>query len=88
MSSPIKPMAHYVVAVKEKKPEKTASGIFLPESAQEKSEAAKVVAVGSAVKDVADGARVVYKNYADQTKHNIPSLSSYEAIWQKKIRYS
>jgi len=55
MSSPIKPMAHYVVAVKEKKPEKTASGIFLPESAQEKSEAAKVVAVGSAVKGVAGG---------------------------------
>ena len=67
MSSPIKPMAHYVVAVKENKPEKTASGIFLPESAQEKSEAAKVVAVGSAVKDVADGARVVYKNYAATT---------------------
>ena len=42
MSSPIKPMAHYVVAVKEKKPEKT-------------------------VKDVADGARVVYKNYAATT---------------------
>ena len=57
MSSPIKPMAHFVVAVKEKKPEKTASGIFLPESAQEKSEAAKVIAVGSAVEDVAvDGA--------------------------------
>ena len=34
---------------------------------QEKSEAAKVVAVGSAVKDVADGARVVYKNYAATT---------------------
>ena len=41
MSSPIKPMAHYVVAAKEKKPEKTASGIFLPESAQEKSEVDK-----------------------------------------------
>ena len=35
-------MAHFVVAVKEKKPSKTASGILLPESAQEKSEAAKV----------------------------------------------
>ena len=67
MSSSIKPMAHYVVAVKEKKPEKTASGIFLPESAQEKSEAAKVVVVGSAVEGVADGTRVVYKNYAATT---------------------
>lgn len=67
MKSPIKPMAHYVVAVIEKKPEKTASGIFLPESAQEKSEAAKVIAVGSDVKDVAEGVSVVYKNYAATT---------------------
>lgn len=67
MSSPIKPMAHYVVAVKDKKPEKTASGIFLPESAQEKSEAAKVIATGSAVDDVVENARVVYKNYAATT---------------------
>ena len=28
MSSPIKPMTHYVVAVKEKKPEKTARAFF------------------------------------------------------------
>ena len=67
MKSPIKPMAHYVVAVTEKSPEKTTSGIFLPESAQEKSEAASVIAVGSSVKDVATGARVVYKNYAATT---------------------
>jgi chaperonin 10 Kd subunit len=60
-------MAHFVVAVKEKKPEKTASGIFLPESAQEKSEAAKVIAVGSAVEDVAVEARGGYKNYAATT---------------------
>ena len=36
----------------------------MPESAQEKSEAAKVIAVGSAVEDVVVDARVVYKNYA------------------------
>ena len=53
--------------LKKRSRKKTSSGIFLPESAQEKSEAAKVVAVGSAVKDVADGARVVYKNYAATT---------------------
>ena len=67
MSSPIKPMAHFVVAVKEKKPSKTASGILLPESAQEKSEAAKVIAVGSSVKEVETGQNVVYKNYAATT---------------------
>ena len=55
-------MAHFVVAVKEKKPSKTASGILLPESAQEKSEAAKVIAVGSDVKDVKNDQKVVYKN--------------------------
>ena len=64
MSSPIRPMAHFVVAVKEKKPSKTASGILLPESAQEKSE---VIAVGSDVKDVKNGQNVVYKNYAATT---------------------
>ena len=67
MSSPIKPMSHFVVAVKEKKPSKTASGILLPESAQEKSEAAKVIAVGSDVKDVKNDQKVVYKNYAATT---------------------
>ena len=67
MSSPIRPMAHFVVAVKEKKPSKTASGILLPESAQEKSEAAKVIAVGSSVKEVETGQNVVYKNYAATT---------------------
>lgn len=67
MSSPIKPMAHFVVAVKEKKPSKTASGILLPESAQEKSEAAKVIAVGSSVKEIETGQNVVYKNYAATT---------------------
>ena len=56
MSSPIKPMAHFVVAVKEKKPSKTASGILLPESAQEKD-----------VKDVKNDQKVVYKNYAATT---------------------
>ena len=60
-------MAHFVVAVKEKKPNKTASGILLPESAQEKSEAAKVIAVGSSVKEVETGQNVVYKNYAATT---------------------
>lgn len=67
MTSPIKPMAHYVVAVAEKKPAKTASGILLPESAQEKSEAAKVLAVGSAVHDVEVGHNIVYKNYGATT---------------------
>lgn len=67
MSTPIKPLAHYVVAQTEKKPEKTASGIYLPESAQEKSEAAIVRAVGAGVKDVKVGDRAIYKSYSSTT---------------------
>ena len=40
---------------------------LLPESAQEKSEAAKVIAVGSSVKEIETGQNVVYKNYAATT---------------------
>lgn len=60
----IRPMACYVVAQAEKKTDMTASGIYLPESAQDKSEAAVVLTVGSEVKDVKAGDQIVYKNYA------------------------
>jgi len=36
MSSPIKPLADRVVAVREKAQEKTASGLYLPDSSKEK----------------------------------------------------
>ncbi len=46
MSVPIKPLNDYVVVVPEEAQAKTASGIYLPEAAKEKPQAAKVVAVG------------------------------------------
>jgi chaperonin GroES len=63
MSSPIKPLADRVVAVREKTAEKTASGIYLPESSKEKSTIATIVAVGPDVKQVKNNEKIVYKDY-------------------------
>jgi chaperonin GroES len=46
MSVPIKPLSDYVVAEAEAAATKTASGLYLPESAVEKPKMATVVAVG------------------------------------------
>jgi len=64
MSSPIKPLADRVVAVREKAQEKTASGLYLPDSSKEKSTISKVVAVGPDVKSVKVGDRIVYGGYS------------------------
>lgn len=62
MATPIHPMPEYVVVEQEESQTKTASGLYLPDSAKEKPKTAKVVAVGSGVKEVKPGDRVVYKN--------------------------
>lgn len=64
MSSPIKPLADRVVAVREKAQEKTASGLYLPDSSKEKPVMATVVAVGPKVEQVAIGDKIVYKEYS------------------------
>lgn len=64
MSSPIKPLADRVVAVREKAQEKTASGLYLPDSSKEKPVMATVVAVGTKVEQVAVGDKIVYKEYS------------------------
>ncbi len=64
MSTPIKPLADRVVAVREQAQTKTASGIYLPESSKEKPVLAKVTAVGPDVKTLKVGDRIVYKEYA------------------------
>jgi len=46
MSVPISPLNDYVVVVAEPAESKTKSGLFLPEAAKEKPQAATVVAVG------------------------------------------
>ena len=64
MSTPLQPVADYVVAQAEEASTKTASGLFLPENAAEKPKIAKVVAVGKEVKQVKNGDRIVYKSYS------------------------
>lgn len=73
MSIPIKPIADYVVAETEKAQNKTASGLYVPDSAQEKPSTAKVLAVGPGkVGDdneripigVKVGDQIIYKSYS------------------------
>lgn len=64
MSTPLKPLADRVVAVKEQAQEKTASGLYLPDSAKEKSSVAVVEAVGPDVKSLKKGDKIVYKEYS------------------------
>ncbi len=64
MSAPLKPLADRIVAVKEEAKTKTASGLYLPDSAKEKSAIAKVAAVGADVKEVKVGDKIVYKEYS------------------------
>ena len=73
MSVPIKPLSDYVVAEAEVASTKTASGLYLPDSATEKPKTARVVAVGPGkVGDdnervpmtVKVGDRIIYKSYS------------------------
>lgn len=64
MSTPIKPLADRVVAVREAVKTQTASGIYLPETSKEKPVLAEVKAVGPDVKEVKIGDKIVYKEYS------------------------
>lgn len=68
MAVNIQPQADYVVAIHEAAQTKTASGIYLPDNAKEKPKEAKVVAVGSDVKGVKVGDKVIYKNSYEATE--------------------
>ncbi len=64
MSSPLQPLADYVVAQAEEAATKTASGLYLPDNAAEKPKIAKVVATGKDVKQVKLGDKIVYKSFS------------------------
>lgn len=64
MSTPIKPLADRVVAVREVAATQTASGIYLPDNAKEKPVLANVQAVGPDVKGIKVGDRIIYKEYS------------------------
>jgi chaperonin GroES len=65
MSTPLQPLGDYVVAQAEEAEKKTTSGLYLPESSQEKPKTAKVVAVGPNAKQLKVGDRIVYKSYSN-----------------------
>jgi len=64
MATKLQPLADWVVAEQEEAATKTASGLYLPDKAAEKPKVAKVLKVGSKVKDVKVGDRIVYKSYS------------------------
>lgn len=64
MAVPIQPLADYIVAQGEEAQSKTASGLYLPQNAQEKPKVAKVLAVGKAVREIKTNDRIIYKSYS------------------------
>lgn len=68
MSVPIQPQPDYVVVQADEPATKTASGLYLPETAVEKPKTAKVVAAGKGVGDVKVGDRILYKNDYEAVK--------------------
>ncbi len=64
MTVNIQPLADYVVAQAEAAENKTASGLFLTQTAQEKPKTAKVVAVGKTVSEIKTGDKIIYKGYS------------------------
>ncbi|HEX7632951.1 MAG TPA: co-chaperone GroES [Candidatus Saccharimonadales bacterium] len=65
MSAPLQPLGDYIVAQAEEAQSKTASGLYLPENAQEKPKTAVVVAVGKDARQIKVGDRIVYKSYSN-----------------------
>ncbi|MBP9852726.1 MAG: chaperonin GroES [Patescibacteria group bacterium] len=62
---PIRPLADYIVAQSEEASNKTAGGLYLPSSSQEKPKVAKVVAVAGGVLHVKVGDKIIYKSYSN-----------------------
>lgn len=59
----INPLADRIVLQQLESEETTKSGIILPDSAKEKPEQGKVIAVGADVKEVSVGDKVLYGKY-------------------------
>ena len=89
----LKPLADRVLVKNEKAETKTASGIIIPEAAQEKTQTATVVAVGPGTEDekitVKIGDNIMYDKYAgtqvkiDGEEHLILRMSDIIAVIEK-----
>ncbi len=77
-------MADYIVVQAEEAQTKTASGLYLPGNAQEKPKTAKVVAVGSDVKEVKVGERIIYKNEYEATNVKV-AKDEYTLVYKKNV---
>ena len=64
MPAKLQPLADYIVAQADPADARTASGLYLPDNAQEKPKTATVVAVGPAARQVKKGDRIIYKSYS------------------------
>lgn len=84
MSVPLQPMAEYVVVQTEEAAQKTASGLYLPDSAKEKPKIAKVVAVGENVPSVKVGDKVIYQNEYEATTVKVEG-QEYIIVFSKNI---
>ncbi|MDY4889244.1 MAG: co-chaperone GroES [Sphaerochaetaceae bacterium] len=60
----IKPLGERVLVKIEQLQEKTASGIIIPQTAQEKTQIGLVAAVGSDVKSIKVGEKIMHDKYA------------------------
>ena len=90
----IKPLADRGLVKNEKAESKTASGIIIPEAAQEKTQTAKVVAVGPGTEEdkitVKVGERIMYDKYAgtqikiNNEDHLILKMSDIIAVIEDK----
>ena len=60
----IEPIGEMVLLAMENAPEKTESGLLLPEEAREKMNVGLVEAVGPDTKSIAIGDRVIYRQYS------------------------
>jgi chaperonin GroES len=60
----LKPLKDRVVVSYTEEPEKTAGGLYVPDSAKEKPQIGKVEAVGSEVKDLKKGNMVLFDKYS------------------------
>lgn len=61
---PLTPLDDRVVAIREETATKTATGLYLPADKKEKSQIAKVVAVGKNVEEVKVDDRIVVREYS------------------------
>ena len=60
----VKPLGERVLVKMDKVEEKTAGGIFIPQTAQEKTQIAVVEAIGDEVKTIKVGQKILHDKYA------------------------